>query len=80
MGSYIPFAKSKAEREKLGDPRLSIEERYESLDDYVAKLKARCASMVRQGYLLEEDVPEIVARQIRIATPEFKAAKSRVGG
>ena len=27
-GQYIPFAKTKEEREKTGDPRLSIEERY----------------------------------------------------
>lgn len=74
MGSYIPFAKSKEMREKLGDPRLSIAERYQSIDGYAAKLKARCTMMVRQGYLLEEDVPEIVTRQIRIATSEFEAA------
>src|ERR1019366_1979788 len=29
-GSYVPFAKTKAERDKNNDPRLSIEERYTS--------------------------------------------------
>src|SRR6185295_12819883 len=29
-GSFIPFARTKAEREQANDPRLSIEERYRS--------------------------------------------------
>lgn len=71
MGSYIPFEQTKSQREKIGDPRLSLEERYKSLDDYRAQLKAQCAKMVREGYLLEEDVPTIVQRQVRIAAPQF---------
>ena len=36
-GSYIPFAKTKAERDATDDPRPSIEERYGSRADYVAR-------------------------------------------
>ena len=39
-GSYIPFAKTKAERDAANDPRPSIEERYGSRADYVAKVRA----------------------------------------
>ena len=33
IGSYIPFARSRADRERAHDPRPSIEERYASRDD-----------------------------------------------
>jgi hypothetical protein len=35
VGSYIPFARTKAEREKKGDPRPSVEERYQSREEYM---------------------------------------------
>jgi hypothetical protein len=34
-GSYIPFARTKAERQKSGDPRLSLEERYGGFEAYL---------------------------------------------
>ena len=55
-GSFIPFARTKAEREKTGDPRLSIEERYSSRDDYLSKVKQAAEELVRQRFLLEGDV------------------------
>ena len=36
-GSYLPFSKTRAERERAGDPRLSIEERYSNRDVYLGK-------------------------------------------
>jgi hypothetical protein len=39
MGSYLPFAKTKADRLKSGDPRLSLEERYASFDGYVQQFE-----------------------------------------
>jgi hypothetical protein len=59
LGSYIPFAKTKAEREKSGDPRLSIEERYGSFTNYLKQFEAGCAEMARQRYLLAEDVQRL---------------------
>jgi hypothetical protein len=38
-GSFIPFAKTKTEREDKGDPRLSLEERYRDKADFVAKVR-----------------------------------------
>jgi len=60
LGSYIPFASTKAEREKTGDPRLSVEERYQSRDQYLKLVQEAAAPLVKSGYLLAEDVPAIV--------------------
>ncbi|HYA17396.1 MAG TPA: alpha/beta hydrolase domain-containing protein [Bryobacteraceae bacterium] len=62
IGSYIPFAKTKAEREKNGDPRLSIEERYASREDYLKKVEAAANDLVKGRYLLAEHVKAIVER------------------
>jgi len=59
-GSYIPFAKTKAEREKTGDPRLSVEERYSSRADYVHRVEEAGKKLVQERYLLQEDVAPIV--------------------
>ena len=56
VGSTIPFPRTTAEREKTGDPRLSIEERYDNRDDYLARIRAYALDMVRARLLLEEDV------------------------
>jgi hypothetical protein len=55
-GSTLPFAKTRAEREKSGDPRPSIAERYRSRDDYLARVREAAKALVAEGYLLEEDV------------------------
>jgi len=55
-GSFIPFPKTKAEQEKSGDPRRSIEERYETQREYLRQLKTACVTLQKAGYLLEEDI------------------------
>ena len=62
-GSYLPFPRSRAEREELGDPRPSLKERYSSIDAYTEKLKRACNELVRDRYLLEDDVRSILNRQ-----------------
>jgi hypothetical protein len=62
LGSYVPFARTKAEREQRGDPRLSIQERYPSRDAYLAKVKASAAALVKARYLLADDVEQFVRR------------------
>ncbi len=61
-GSYVPFARTKAEREQNGDPRPSIEERYQSREHYLKLVEAAAAPLVKDGYLLPEDVARIVRR------------------
>ncbi|MGE3807500.1 MAG: alpha/beta hydrolase domain-containing protein [Gemmataceae bacterium] len=61
MGSYIPFATTKAARQTTGDPRPSIEERYGSFARYQEKFDANCADLVKQRYLLQEDADRLIA-------------------
>ena len=60
MGWTLPFAATRQEREPTGDPRPSIEERYTSEDDYAARVADAAAELAAEGYLLEEDVAEVV--------------------
>ncbi len=62
MGSFIPFAPTRAAREAAHDPRPSIAERYRSRADYVAQVEQASQSLVTQRLLLATDVPAI-ARQ-----------------
>jgi len=66
-GSYLPFAKTKAEREANGDGRLSLEERYPSTADYAAKVHAAAQALARDGYMLPEDVERISTRAATVA-------------
>jgi hypothetical protein len=62
IGSMIPFARSKAEREKTGDPRPSIEERYKNRGEYLNKVQAAAQPLVKERLLLDKDVPVITTR------------------
>jgi hypothetical protein len=59
-GSFVPFARTKAERERTNDPRPSIEERYTSKNEYLDLIRKAAANLVEKDYLREEDVPRIV--------------------
>ena len=60
VGSFSPFAATKAERERSGDARLSIEERYQGRDDYVNRVRMSAQDLVSRGLLLSEDAAVIV--------------------
>jgi hypothetical protein len=60
-GSFIPFARTRLEREAGGDPRPSLEERYGSRDAYVARVKAAAAALVAERLLLPSDAEVFVA-------------------
>src|SRR5579864_7711932 len=62
IGSMVPFPRTKAEREKSGDPRLSIEERYQSQQDYLGKIENAARELAKDRFLLEADIPQVVAR------------------
>ena len=59
-GWTLPLPVTRADREAAGDPRASIEERYADRDDYLEKVAQAAADLVAEGYLLEEDVQEVV--------------------
>jgi hypothetical protein len=60
-GGYIPFPLTRAAREKAGDPRPSIEERYKSRADYLAKVEEVANRLAQERYVLQRDVAAIVA-------------------
>jgi len=59
VGSFLPFPRTRADREKTGDPRLSIEERYKSREEYVEKVAAAAELLVRSRFLIPADVTKI---------------------
>lgn len=63
-GSFLPFARTEAERKAQGDPRPSLEARYSTRDDYIARLRAAAAREVAAGFLLPEDVERTVAENL----------------
>ena len=60
-GGTIPFATTRAQRKANGDPRLSIEERYSSKDDYLQRVRAAGELLAGERYLLDEDIDVSVA-------------------
>ena len=61
-GSYLPFARTATEREKSGDPRKSIAERYNDRQDYLTRYQAAVDDLVRQRWILPEDRAALVHR------------------
>jgi hypothetical protein len=61
FGSTLVFPRTRAEREKSGDPRKAIDERYTSKDNYLARVRAAAETLVRDRYLLEEDIERVLA-------------------
>ena len=59
-GSFIPFATTKAEREKSGDPRLSLEERYHDHAGYVEAVRKAAGALRAERFLIDEDVERFV--------------------
>jgi Alpha/beta hydrolase domain len=60
IGSYLPFPKTQEDRERTSDPRPSIDERYRNRDEYVGRYAEAALDLVARGYLLPEDVPDLL--------------------
>lgn len=63
-GSFLPFARTDAERAASGDPRPSLQARYETREAYLAKLTSAAARQSAAGFLLPEDVNRAVAENL----------------
>ena len=59
IGSFQPFALTKAQRLSAGDTRLSIEERYQDRADYATRIQAAIAELVAKRLVRPEDVAAI---------------------
>jgi len=60
-GSFIPFARTKAERQAVGDPRLSLEERYKDHAGFVDAVRTAARQLVRERFLLQVDADGFIA-------------------
>ena len=63
-GSFIPFARTRAER-AAADPRPALEERYPTRDAYVAAVRRAAEALVAQRFLLRDDATALVAEAER---------------
>ena len=61
-GSYLPFPRTAAERQKRGDPRRSIAERYTSREDYLSRYGHAVDELAKQRWILDEDRPALLHR------------------
>ena len=62
IGGMIPFATTKAERDAMGDPRVSLEERYTDHEGYVNAVRQAATNAVAQGFLLQSSADAIIAQ------------------
>jgi len=62
LGTYVPWPRTEAERQRTGDERPSIEGRYPSKSAYLRGAGQAADSLVAAGLLLREDLPRVLRR------------------
>jgi hypothetical protein len=60
--SYLPFPRTAADRQKTGDPRKSIAERYSDRAVYLTQYKKAVDDLVEQRWILPEDSAALLHR------------------
>jgi len=60
--SYLPFPKTLAERQRAGDPRKSIAERYTNREDYLSRYTRALDELIKQRWILPEDRDAVLQR------------------
>lgn len=61
-GSFLPFAKTAAERQQKGDPRKSVAERFTTAPEYLEKFAKATDELIRQRWILPEDRAALLKR------------------
>jgi hypothetical protein len=61
QGSMIPFAATEDERQRIDDPRPSLEARYSSREAWATQLAAATERLVAERLLLQEDADRLIA-------------------
>ena len=59
-GQYIPFKTTKTERVSANDPRLSLQERYQTHAGYVEAVQKAAQNLAKRRLLLAEDIQQYV--------------------
>ncbi len=65
QGSYIPFPRTRAERDQASDPRPSVEDRYGSRAEYLGRVTEAALALVDDDYLLARDLQPILTQAAR---------------
>lgn len=68
-GQKIPFQQTKAERLAIGDPRLSLQERYKDHATYVSLVTAAAQKLENRRLLLPQDVAAYISAAEAAAVP-----------
>jgi len=75
IGSTLPFPVTRSQREESGDPRLSLEERYSSMEDYLGQVRRAAEISVGDGYLLADEIEGLIAQ----AAQRYELLQSAIG-
>lgn len=62
IGAYRPLPRTAADRQRTGDSRASIAERYPSRDAYLGRIAQAAVALVNERYLLAEDVADLITQ------------------
>jgi hypothetical protein len=62
VGTFEPFARTRRDRDRSGDTRPSIAERYRGRKDYLNRVAQAASVLVRDRFFLAEDVPAVLRR------------------
>ena len=62
QGTFVPLARTEAERARTSDPRPSLERLYGTRASYLARVDTTARALAAQRFLLDEDVPRAHAR------------------
>jgi len=75
-GSFVPFARTRAERLQSNDPRPSVEERYPSHEVYIAAVTRVCEQRVAERLMLQDDADRFIqaAREKNPLDPSVRLA------
>jgi hypothetical protein len=65
-GSTLPFPLTVADRGRIGDPRLSIAERYASKAAYLERVREATRKLIGERYVLAEDLEAVLDRADRL--------------
>ena len=75
-GGYVPFAKTQRARLDAHDSRLSVEERYGTLEGYICVVERAVSQAVKDRFLLEADAVRLrrEVRESRVLPPSAESS------
>jgi hypothetical protein len=66
LGSWFPLPLDRARRSASKDPRLSIQERYASREDYLQRIRQAAGELIASRLMLDRDIDFVLAHAARL--------------